>query len=316
MEFGFSMPTRGPMANRRDLKALAQKGEALGYEYLTVSDHIVIPKSFAPVYPYAADGKPTFPNLWLDQPTALAWLAAVTEKARLLTSVMVVPHRPPVHTAKALATVDHLSEGRVTLGCGAGWMKEEFEALGAEAFEERGDVTDDYIRIFRELWQSDAPNHESPYGSFSDIVFEPKPAQGTIPIWIGGESPRALRRTAELGDGWYPIGGNPSFPCATVAQYAARAGKLEAQAEKAGRDPATIARGYCANWPFDAAPFPLDGGERFICTGPAEQIADDIRALGAAGVTTMIVNLVRAEVEESFELMDWFRTEVRARVDG
>ncbi len=316
MEFGFSMPTRGPMANRHDLKALAQKGEALGYEYLTVSDHIVIPNSFDHVYPYAADGKPTFPNLWLDQPTALAWLAAVTERTKLLTSVMVVPHRRPVHTAKVLSTVDHLSEGRVVLGCGAGWMKEEFEALGAEDFEARGDVTDDYIRIFRELWQNDAPAFDSPYGAFSDIVFEPKPTNGTIPIWIGGESPRALRRTAELGDGWYPIGGNPRFPCATVAQYRARAEKLVAQAEKANRDPATIARGYCANWAFDAPPFDVEGGGRFLGTGEAAQIAEDYRGLAEAGVTTIIVNLVRASVEESYEVMDWFRTEVRAHVEG
>jgi probable F420-dependent oxidoreductase len=316
MDFGFSIPTRGPMANRHDLKALAQKGEALGYEYLTVSDHIVIPKSFAPVYPYAADGKPTFPNAWLDQPTALAWLAAVTEKARLLTSVMVVPHRAPVHTAKVLATIDHLSEGRLVLGCGAGWMKEEFEALGAEDFDARGDVTDDYIRVFRELWQEAEPHHDSPYASFSNIVFEPKPTNGTIPIWIGGESPRALRRTAELGDGWYPIGGNPSFPCATIAQYRERAQALEAQAEKAGRDPGSIARGYCANWGFKTPPFVLDGGERFICTGSANEIAGDIRDLAAAGVTTMIVNLVRNTVEESFEVMEWFRKEVRAQVEG
>ncbi len=316
MEFGFGMPTRGPMATQRELKALARKGEEMGYEYLTVSDHIVIPKSFAHVYPYAADGKPTFPDLWLDQPTALAWLAAVTTRVRLLTSVMVVPHRAPVHTAKILATIDHLSEGRVTLGCGAGWMKEEFEALGAPPFEARGDVTDEYIRIFRSLWQDDTPSHDGAYGAYADIVFEPKPAQGTIPIWIGGESPRALRRTAELGDGWYPIGANPRFPCATLPQYTARVGRLEAAAEKAGRDPATITRSYCANWPFDAPPFALEGGERFILTGTADEIAGDIRALGEAGVTTMIVNLVRGSVEESYEVMDWFKTEVRARVEA
>ncbi|MDP6706691.1 MAG: LLM class flavin-dependent oxidoreductase, partial [Alphaproteobacteria bacterium] len=140
MDFGFGIPTRGDYANRQDLKAIAERGEKHGFKYMSVSDHIVIPRSFAPLYPYAQDGRPTFAEAWLEQLTAMAWLAAVTEEARLLTSVMVVPHRNPVHTAKTIATIDVLSGGRVVVGCGSGWMEEEFQAIGTEPFAERGRV--------------------------------------------------------------------------------------------------------------------------------------------------------------------------------
>ena len=205
MDFGFSLPTRGPLANKDDLKVIVEKGEALGFAYFTISDHIVIPKSIAPEYPYAKDGRLITPDDWLEQLTVLSWLAAVSDKARLLTSVMVVPHRNPVHTAKILATIDVLSGGRVTIGCGAGWMREEFEAIGTPPFDERGKVTDEYLEVFKELWTSDTPSYAGAYSRFDDIVFEPKPVQDPhIPIWIGGESGAALRRTVRYGDCWHP----------------------------------------------------------------------------------------------------------------
>ena len=314
MEFGFGLPTRGPLANKDDLKAIAQRGEALGFQYLLISDHIVIPKSFAAVYPYSKDGKPIFGDEWLEQLTAMAWLAAVTEKARLITSVMVVPHRSPVHTAKILSTIDVLSGGRVTLGCGAGWMREEFEALGAEPFDERGKVTDEYIRIFRELWTSDEPSFDGEYNSFSDIVFAPKPVQRPLPIWIGGESGPALRRAAALGDGWYPIGANPTFPLNTAESYAVRAKRLEELAEEAGRDPAAIDRGYCANWRDDAPPFEVEGGGRFLMTGTPAEVAADVDQLAELGVRHVMVNVLRDTVEETFAAMDRFCEEIRSLV--
>lgn len=312
MDFGFSVPTRGDLANKRDLKTVAERGEALDFKYLCVPDHIVIPRSFAPLYPYAADGRPTFPEAWLEQLTAMAWLAAVTEDVRLLTSVMVVPHRNPVHTAKTLATIDVLSEGRVTLGCGAGWMEEEFVAIGTEPFAERGRVTDEYIRVFRELWSSDEPAFEGDYARFSDIVFEPKPAQQPgIPIWIGGESGPALRRVAELGDGWFPIGANPKFPLYTIERYKVGLERLARHCDKAGRDPATITRAYWANWPSDAPPFKTEAGERFLCTGTAQQIADDIHGLAELGVEHLLFNFVRASLDETLAAIERFAEEVR-----
>ena len=152
--------------------------------------------------------------------------------------MMIVPHRNPVLAAKMLATLDMLSQGRIILGVGAGWMREEFEALGLPPFEERGDVTDEYIRVFKELWTSDDPSFDGKYCSFSNITFQPKPVQKPhIPIWVGGESPRALRRAAELGNGWSPIGSNPQFPLHRPEQLEAAIGRLAERCRRVGRDP-------------------------------------------------------------------------------
>jgi alkanesulfonate monooxygenase SsuD/methylene tetrahydromethanopterin reductase-like flavin-dependent oxidoreductase (luciferase family) len=124
---------------------------------------------------------------------------------------MVVPHRPPVLTAKILATIDVLSKGRLIVGCGVGWMREEFEAIGAPPYDKRGAVSDEYIRAFKELWTSDNPTFSGKYCSFANVAFAPKPLQKPHPpIWVGGESPVALRRAGRLADAWYPIGSNPS----------------------------------------------------------------------------------------------------------
>jgi alkanesulfonate monooxygenase SsuD/methylene tetrahydromethanopterin reductase-like flavin-dependent oxidoreductase (luciferase family) len=130
MDYGFSIPIRGTLANRESVLALARRGEELGFNYLAISDHIVIPRKIGSPYPYnpqrkmvgASDGD------CFEQLVLMAYLAAATSRIRLLTSVMVVPHRPAVFTAKALATIDVLSQGRVTVGCGAGWMEEGIQS--------------------------------------------------------------------------------------------------------------------------------------------------------------------------------------------
>lgn len=312
MEIGLGAPTRGNLAKKQELKTIAERSEALGFKYLWIPDHIIIPRSFAANYPYAADGRPVFSDVWLEQLTAMAWLAAVTENIRLVTSVMVVPHRNPVHTAKTLSTIDVLSEGRVTLGIGAGWMEEEFVALGTEPFSERGYVTDEYIRVFRELWGSGEPAFDGNYAQFSDIVFEPKPIQQpSIPIWIGGESGRALRRVVELGDGWMPIGANPKFPLHTIELYKVGIERLERQCEKVDRDPASVTRVYFAVWPSNAPPFEPISGERFLLTGTSEQIAEDINGLSELGVGHLLLNFVRPTLDETLAEMDRFNAEVK-----
>ena len=111
---------------------------------------------------------------------------------------MVVPHRPAVLTAKILASIDYLSKGRLTLGIGAGWCEEEFIAIGALPFAERGAVTDEFMAVCRELWTADEPKFDGKYVKFKDVLFPPKPPQGAMPIWVGGESGPAMRRTAKL----------------------------------------------------------------------------------------------------------------------
>ena len=181
-----------------------------------------------------------------------------------MTSVIIVPHRNPLVAAKALATLDVLSGGRLVVGVGVGWMREEFEALNLPPFEERGAVTDEYIRAFKELWTSDDPHFEGKYVSFDDISFLPKPVQKPHPpIWVGGESRPALRRTAELADGWYPLGSNPTFPMGTPEQLAAGLERLASYARRFGRDPSEIETIYRTHQ-FELTDIgsPFDSGRR------------------------------------------------------
>src|SRR6202795_3557250 len=145
MQFGFGAPVSGPLSTPDNLVRIAVEGEAMGYDYATISDHVVIPRDIEAKYPYSDTGE--FPGRAggdrHEQLTAVAFVAAKTSKLRLVTSVMVVPHRPAVLTAKILATIDVLSEGRLVLGIGAGWCREEFEAIGTDPFAERGAVTDE-----------------------------------------------------------------------------------------------------------------------------------------------------------------------------
>lgn len=314
MKFGVSMPIRGPLANAANIRTLAARAEELGYEYLTVSDHIVVPTEIDSSYPYSETGD--FP--WseggdvecMEQFTLLSWLAGITTKIRLLTSVTVVPHRSPLFMAKSLATLDQLTGGRMTFGCGAGWMREEFEALGLPPFEARGQVTNEYIEAIKAVWTQDRPVYDGDFVKFDKIGMDPKPVQKPHPpIWIGGESAPALRRTVAMGDVWYPFGSNPKFRMDTLATYQARVARLHDLADQAGRDPASIGLAYNCAFHSAREQTHMDGG-RLICTGTAEQRAGDIQAFAEAGTTSMIMNLAANDLNAMLDRMEEFATGV------
>ena len=219
MKFGVSLQNRGVGASPENLALVARRAEELGFDSAFVGDHVVIPESFVSDYPYSATGEFTgmASGEWLDQLVTLTYVGAVTERIRLGSGVLILPHRNPVVTAKMLATMDVLSKGRLIVGVGVGWLREEFEALGLPPFSERGSVGNEYLRAFKELWTQENPSFEGKYCSFANIRFEPKPVQKPHPpIWVGGESGPALRRAATLGDAWHPIGSNPRFPLVTA----------------------------------------------------------------------------------------------------
>jgi probable F420-dependent oxidoreductase len=313
MLIGFDLPTRGALASPETISRLAIEGEAMGFDYLTLSDHIVIPKDIGARYPYAATGE--FPSGgrgdWYEQLTCAAYVAAKTSRLRLVTSVMVVPHRPAVLTAKILATIDLLSHGRLTVGVGAGWMKEEFEALGAPPFAERGAVTDEYLTVFRELWTKDAPRFAGHYVRFSDIVMAPPTVQKPHPpLWIGGESPPALRRVARLGDGWYPIGTNPQHPLDTLPRMRAGVERMRRLVAESGRDPRQIAIGYRVQRHGPGIPALTDDGERRLFSGGALDIAGDLRAFRELGVSAVDLSFVGKTADGTLADMKRFRDEV------
>jgi len=317
MRIGFNAPTAGPLAAPDALVRICTEGEALGFDYATFSDHVVIPADIHSRYPYSDTGE--FPAGARaerhEQLTEVAFIAARTSRLRLVTSVMVVPHRPAVLTAKVLATIDVLSGGRLTVGIGAGWLKEEFEAIGAPDFAARGAVTDEYVAAFRTLWTQPAPRFEGRYARFANIIFEPKPVQKPHPpIWVGGESGPALRRAARLGDGWYPIGTNPAHPLDSLARLRAGIARLRRLTEEAGRDPAAVAIAYRMQTFGPDVPAKASDGERRLFSGGPAEIVADLHALRELGVSHADFNFGGATAEATLDAMHRFRDEVIARL--
>jgi probable F420-dependent oxidoreductase len=317
MKIGFNAPTAGPLSALDPLTHLCTGAEKLGFDYATFSDHVVIPTDISSPYPYSATGE--FSNQGNgernEQLIELAFVAARTSRLRLVTSVMVIPHRPAVLAAKQLATIDVLSGGRVTLGIGAGWMKEEFEAIDAPPFAQRGKVTDEYIAAFRELWTSDRPRFAGEYVKFDRITFAPKPAQkGGLPIWVGGESGPALRRTAKIGDAWYPIPTNPAFPLDSLKRFAAGAQKLASLTKEAGRDPGAVGITMRFQRFGDSVPDKAGDGERRLFSGTTADLASDIKALAAHGVGAIDMSFAGTTVPEILAEMKRFKSEVMAQL--
>lgn len=316
MKYGFNTPTAGPLSGAADITRLAIAGEAMGFDYLTFSDHVVIPHDISTRYPYSDTGE--FPagasGGRHEQLIEVAYIAAKTSRIRLVTSVMVVPHRPALLAAKMLSTIDVLSGGRLTLGIGAGWLKEEIDALGTP-YEERGAVTDEYLAAFRELWTADKPRFAGKYVNFENLAFEPKPIQQPgPPIWVGGESGPALRRTARLGDAWYPIGTNPSFPLDSLKRLAAGIAKLRKLTADAGRDPGAVGITYRIQRYGAGVPALAGDGERRLFSGETGDIVNDLRDLKALGVGNIDVGFGADTIDGAIVELQKFKDEVAAKV--
>lgn len=308
MKFGVALTTRGRDATEETLVRVARAAEECGFDSIWVTDHIVIPRQVGSAYPYEATGQFDVPanEYYLEPLTVLTYLAGVTRRIRLGTGVLVLPYRNPILLAKTVASLDVLSGGRTILGVGVGWMAEEFRAMGLDTFEQRGAVTDESIRLLRELWTRDEPRFAGRFFQVDDIRFYPKPVQKPHPpIWIGGHSPAALRRAALLGDGWHPIGLRPPVGL-HPAEYAQAAATIKRLAEEAGRDPGEIALTFRASLVFaDRPPSP-----RTPFIGNPAQIIEDIRAYARLGVTHLVFGFRGPTVEALLEQLERFATEV------
>src|SRR5207253_9928983 len=303
MRYGFYLPTRGQTATPEALETLVTRGESLGFSSVMIADHIVFPTKVDSKYPYTADGR--FPGQGdaLEQLALMAFVAAKTSRLRLVSSVMILPYRNPVFTAKALATIDVLSHGRVTVGVGVGWLREEFEALDAPDFDRRGAVSDEYLRIFKTLWTQNPASFRGEFYRFENLKCLPQPVQKPHPpIWIGGHSRAALRRAARHGDGWHPVGANPAAMLAP-AEFKALLEELRRLTETEGRDPRTLTISYKAPL-YDAGV--SAGGTRRPFSGTADQVLDDIGTYARLGVSELIFDFRSEEPKESLERMERF----------
>src|SRR5438876_348244 len=317
MQFGFNLPNSGALATPEIMSQIAREGEALGYDYLTVTDHVVLPDMAEPGYPYSESG--AFYSLDSahrhEMLTLAAWLASVTTRVRLVLAVLVVPHRPAVLAAKQLATIDVLSGGRLTVGIGAGWLKAEFDAVVTTPFAERGVVTDEYVAAFRALWTEKKPEIHGQYVRYDGLLLEPKPVQRPHPpIWVGGESGPSLRRAARLGDAWYPIGSNNAHLLDSLPRYQAGIERLRRATEAAGRTRDAVTLTYRVKRYGDDLPPRASDGERRLFSGSESDIIGDIHALAELGVTAIDFDFERPGEAAVIAEMRSFRERVLAKV--
>ncbi len=273
-----------------------------------IADHIVFPVESESAYPYTLDRKHPGGGDALETFSILGAVAGATERLRLVTSVLVLPYRNPVLTAKMVASLDVLSGGRVTLGVGVGWLKEEFEALHSPDFEQRGAVTDEWIAIFKQLWTTSPASFTGKFYSYADIRSEPLPLQRPHPpIWVGGHSRAALRRTARLGDGWHPVGAIAASPL-PPQEMRAHLETLKQMTEAEGRDFKSLTISYKAPR-YDSGVPDRDGSRRSF-SGSAHEIAGDIRSFAAIGVHELIFDFRGQTIAGSIEGLQRFAAEV------
>jgi probable F420-dependent oxidoreductase len=317
MQVGFNLPNSGALATPAIMSRIAREGEALGYDYLTVTDHVVLPDMAEPGYPYSETGAfySTDSAHRHEMLTLAAWLASVTTRVRLVLAVLVVPHRPAVLAAKQLATIDQLSGGRLTVGIGAGWLKAEFDAVVTTPFAERGAVTDEYVAAFRTLWTERTPQIAGHYLRYGGLLLEPKPVQRPHPpIWVGGESGPSLRRAARLGDAWYPIGSNNAHLLDSLPRYRAGIERLRDLTEAAGRPREAVALTYRVKRTGDALPPRASDGAHRLFSGDDAAIIGDIRALRDLGVTAIDFDFERPDEGAVIAEMRAFKERVLAKV--
>ena len=275
-----------------------------------IADHVVFPTAIDSRYPYTVSG--VFPGGGdaLEQLALMAFVAGRTRTLRLVSSVMILPYRNPVLTAKMLATIDVLSRGRVTVGVGVGWLREEFEALEAPDFERRGAASDEYLRIFKTLWTQDPASFDGEFYRFDALRCLPQPVQKPHPpIWIGGHSAPALRRVARYGDGWHPVGANPAVPL-RPRELRASLDQLARLTEAERRDPSRLTISFKAPV-YDPSVTTLTGSERRPFSGSAQQIADDIGAYEKAGVSELVFDFRSERLDDALERMERFAPTLR-----
>lgn len=231
MQFGIMFANTGHGSSPEGARAVVEAAETGGITTVWTVEHVVVPSGYESQYPYDRSGKMAGGAEDFDLPDPLIWLtwaAAHSTTIRLGTGILIATQRNPVITAKAAATLDHLSGGRFDLGVGVGWLEEEFDALGVP-FRARGRRLDEYIDAMRALWSQDTASFHGEFVNFDDCIMRPRPVNGTVPIVVGGHTEAAARRAGQRGDAFFP-------GSATAEQIAELTAAMHRAADDAGRD--------------------------------------------------------------------------------
>ncbi len=287
MKAGVNLVNFGPSANPRSLRRWAQMTETLGYHLLMSSDHIATTEDVAERYP-----APFYEPL-----TTLGWLAGVTERVEIGTTVLILPYRSPLETARAFANIDQLSGGRCILGVGVGWAEAEFKALGVP-FNKRGAMTNDYLAAIRELWTNNKASYDGKFVQFENVETAPRPLRKPYPpIWVGGSSDAALRRTVRLADAWHPIRFTLDWLRDTGLPH------LQATAEEEGKPVPAL----CPRIRLRLMEKHQPEAGRYCGTGTLDQIRQDILGLEALGCDYILLDTHHDNIEASRNLEEQWR---------
>jgi probable F420-dependent oxidoreductase len=254
---------------------ICRVAERVGFESVWGGEHVILPTTIDSKYPYTADGKiPAEPETPIPDPLIwLAFAAAAAPTLRLGTCILIVPQRNPLVLAKELATLDRLSGGRVELGLGVGWMKEEFDALGVP-WERRGARNDEYVAAMRALWAGPHASFHGEFVDFQPVTCSPRPVNGSIPIIVGGDTEAAIQRVVRIADGYFPGEGD-------AERLGTLIGRVRAAAERAGRDPASI--GINAMFGQQLAD-PVAGAEQLAALGVSRAMVPAFFFAGPGGL--------------------------------
>ena len=299
MKYGVILPNVGSLAHIESLVQITRRAEDLGYDGVFLSDHIAIPAELRSAYPYRSDGR--FPltaaDRILEPVTTLSYLAAVTTRLRLGFSVLVLPYRHPVLDAKMLGTLDVISNGRLIVGAGVGWMAEEFSGLDA-SFDARGAVTDEHIAMLKAFWTEPTPEVRGVHYSVAGLGMAPLPvSQPHPPIWTGGTSPPALRRAAGLADGWHGVRQSPEDVSRVIGRIAELRGARDESMEGF-----TISLRAGLEVTDDA----FAGSSRTPLRGSPEQVAADLAEYAGAGLDYLVVEPRAATPEQLIDQLERF----------
>lgn len=286
MKFGLGYANTIPYTDPGPAQELARAAESAGFDSIWTVEHVIWPDAYNSTYPYHPSGKmPGNPSIPIPDPLIwLTWVAAVTSQIRLVPGVLILPLRNPLILAKEVATLDHLSGGRFSLGVGVGWLEEEFDVLGVE-FTGRGRRTDEMLEMMGVLWREDLASYVGNEHTFEDVALNPKPVRKEIPIVVGGNSRAAARRAARYGDGFYP--GPDSLESLTRTLRL-----LVEECEAIDRDPASIdiSAAYPGRFMTDPAAAIEEmtdvGVDRIIV--PAFEVTRPDLASGMAGFTASV----------------------------
>jgi probable F420-dependent oxidoreductase len=269
MKVGINLINFGPSARPDVLMGWVELTERLGYHSLLTSDHIAI----------TPDVSANYPAPFYEPLSMLGWLAGVTSSVQIGTTVTIVPYRNPLELARAYANIDQLSGGRLIFGVGVGWAQEEFAALDVP-YNRRGAMTDDYLNVITRHWTEPLLSHDSEFLTCVDVDTAPRPVQKRIPIWVGGSSEAALRRTVQFDATWHPIRLRPSWLRDKGLP------RLAAAAERAGKPTPPV----CPRIMFHLTEQPVDESERFMGHGTLEQVHGDLHLLEALGCDHVILD--------------------------